>query len=214
MTKKLLLTITAILFAGSIFSQSIEKNESKKPINLSEITVTQIHAAYKKGKFTSQQLVAAYIDRINLFDKKINAISGINPKALAIAKALDEEYKKTKVLRPLHGIPIIVKDNIQTKGLATTAGALALKDFIPEEDAFVIDKLVKAGAIVIAKSNMAEWAFTPWASFSSTNGLSRNPYDLDYTTAGSSGGTGASVASNFGTVGLGTDTGNSIRGPS
>lgn len=214
MKKKLLLTITAILFVGTIFSQSVENNESKKPINLSELTITEIHAAYKKGTFTSQDLVAAYIDRTNQFDNQINTISAINPKALAIAKALDEEYKKTKVLRPLHGIPIIVKDNIQTKGLATTAGALALKDFIPNEDAFVIAKLVKAGAIVIAKSNMAEWALTPWASFSSTHGLSLNPYNLDYTTAGSSGGTGASVASNFGTVGLGTDTGSSIRGPS
>lgn len=215
MKKKLLLTILATLFVAFIYSQSVRKNSKQvETINVTELTVAQIHAAYKKGKFTSHQLVAAYLDRINQFNKQINAISIINPDASAIAKALDEEYKKTKVLRPLHGIPIIVKDNINTKGLATTAGALALKDFVPDADAFVIDKLVKAGAIIIAKSNMAEWAFTPWHSFSSTHGATLNPYNMEHVPAGSSGGTGASVAANFATIGLGTDTGNSIRGPS
>lgn len=210
--------IAASLLTGFLYSQpSIDSKKSTdvvNPINLSELTVAQIHSAYKKGTFTSQELVAAYIDRINQFDKQINSITSINPQAMAIAKALDEEYKRTKILRPLHGIPLIVKDNIQTKGLATTAGAIALKDFIPETDAFVIDKLVKAGAIVIAKSNMAEWAFTPYHSVSSTHGETLNPYNFAHVPAGSSGGTGASVAANFGTVGLGTDTGNSIRGPS
>lgn len=184
------------------------------PFNVEELTISQIHAAYKKGTFTSQQLVAAYIDRIHQFDKQINSITTLNPQAMALAKALDEEYKRTRVLRPLHGIPIIVKDNINTKGLATTAGALALQNFIPGQDAFIIDKLVKAGAIIIAKSNMAEWAFTPWHSVSSTQGATLNPYNLEYVPAGSSGGTGAAVAANFATIGLGTDTGNSIRGPS
>jgi len=184
------------------------------PINVEELTVTQIHSAYKKGKFTSEQLVTAYLERINQLNPQINAITTLNPKALAIAKALDEEYKRTKVLRPLHGIPLIVKDNINTKGLLTTAGALALKDFVPDADAFVIEKLVKAGAIITAKSNMAEWAFTPWHSFSSTHGATLNPYNTEHVPAGSSGGTGASIAANFATIGLGTDTGNSIRGPS
>lgn len=215
MKKKINLVIIASLFAVFAFAQSGQKKTSKnEPINLSELTVSQIHSAYKKGKFTSQELVEAYIDRINNFDKQINSISIINPNALALAKALDVEFKKTKALRPLHGIPIIVKDNINTKGLATTAGALALKDFVPDADAFVIAKLIKAGAIVIAKSNMAEWAFTPWHSFSSTHGATLNPYNTEHVPAGSSGGTGASVASNFATIGLGTDTGNSIRGPS
>lgn len=183
-------------------------------IDVSELTITKIHASYKKGSYTSQQLVSAYLERIDQFDKQINSITALNPQAMAIAKELDEEYKKTRMLRPLHGIPIIVKDNIQTKGLATTAGSLALQNFLPDEDAFVIDKLVKAGAIVIAKSNMGEWAFTPFNTFSSTHGETLNPYNLEYVPAGSSGGTAASIASNFGTVGLGTDTGNSIRGPS
>ncbi len=211
MTKNVSLTI-AILLLLSTFSFRPNSNLAA-PINVEELTIAQIHAAYKKGTFTSQQLVSAYLERINQFNTQINAITTINPQASPIAKALDEEYKKTKVLRPLHGIPIIVKDNINTKGLATTAGALALKDFVPTEDAFIIDKLVKAGAIIIAKSNLAEWAFTPWHSFSSTHGATLNPYNLEHVPAGSSGGTGASVAANFATIGLGTDTGNSIRGP-
>ncbi|CAN5413505.1 hypothetical protein BH09BAC3_BH09BAC3_05220 [soil metagenome] len=183
-------------------------------VDVTELTIAQIHTAYTKGSYTSQQLVAAYAERIRQFDKQINSITTVNPEAMALAKALDEEYKRTKVLRPLHGIPLIVKDNIETKGLATTAGSIALQNFIPGQDAFIIDKLVKAGAIVIAKSNMAEWAFTPFHSVSSTHGETLNPYNVEYVPAGSSGGTAASIASNFGAVGLGTDTGNSIRGPS
>ena len=212
MTKSISLPIAILLLLSAVGFRP--NSNVTVPINVEELTITQIHAAYKKGAFTSQQLVSAYLERINQLNPQINAITTLNPQAMAIAKALDEEYKRTKVLRPLHGIPIIVKDNINTKGLATTAGALALKDFVPTEDAFIIDKLVKAGAIIIAKSNMAEWAFTPWHSFSSTHGATLNPYNTEYVPAGSSGGTGASVASNFATIGLGTDTGNSIRGPS
>jgi Asp-tRNA(Asn)/Glu-tRNA(Gln) amidotransferase A subunit family amidase len=190
------------------------ESPKKEPINLSELTISAIHEAYQSGKFNSQELVQAYLERIEHMDSAINSISMIHPEAMEMAKALDEEFQQTKTLRPLHGIPLIVKDNINTKGLPTTAGSLALQDFYPEEDAFIIQKLVAAGAIVMAKSNMAEWAFSPMHSESSTEGITRNPYNLDYVPAGSSGGTGASIASNFGTLGLGTDTGNSIRGPS
>jgi Asp-tRNA(Asn)/Glu-tRNA(Gln) amidotransferase A subunit family amidase len=184
------------------------------PISLSELTVAQIHAAYEKGEYSSEDLVQAYLDRISMLNDTINALTTINREALAIARELDEEFAKTGKLRPLHGIPIIVKDNINTKGLPTTAGALALADYIPGEDAFIIQKLVAAGAIILAKSNMAEWAFSPMHSESSTAGTTRNPYNLDFVPAGSSGGTGAAIAANLGTIGLGTDTGNSIRGPS
>ena len=190
------------------------KTPNKEAISLSELTISQIHEGYQSGEFNSQELVQAYLQRIENMDSVINAISMINPEAIKIAKALDEEFLKTKILRPLHGIPIIVKDNINTKGLPTTAGSLALKDYYPEENAFIIQKLVAAGAIVLAKSNTSEWAFSPMNTESSTVGITRNPYNLDHVPAGSSGGTGASVASNFGTIGLGTDTGNSIRGPS
>lgn len=184
------------------------------PINICELTITQIHDAFKNGNYTSESLVKEYIKRIKEYDSGINSVSIINPNAITIAKKLDEEFLNTNTLRPLHGIPIIIKDNINTKNLPTTGGALALKDFIPQENAFVIDKLVDAGAIIIAKSNMAEWAFSAMHTESSTKGTTRNPYNLDYVPAGSSGGTAAAVASNFGTIGLGTDTGNSIRGPS
>ena len=197
-----------------ILTSSCQSPKQTEPLDITELTISDIHRAYQEERFTSEQLVAAYLDRINQFDTLINSITTINPDARSIAKALDEEYKRTNQLRPLHGIPIIVKDNIQTIGLPTTAGAIALQNFIPDTDAFIIDKLVKAGAIIIAKSNMAEWAFTPWSSVSSTHGATLNPYNLNHTPAGSSGGTGAAVAANFGTIGLGTDTGNSIRGPS
>lgn len=186
----------------------------KGPIPLEELTISQIHQAYQNGDFSAEELTQAYLDRIQAWDSLTNSISFIHPEALAQAKAMDEEFSKTGKLRPLHGIPMIVKDNINTIGLPTTAGSLALADFYPEADAFIIQKLKDAGAIILAKSNMAEWAFSPMHSESSTEGTTRNPYHLDHVPAGSSGGTGAAVAANFGTIGLGTDTGNSIRGPS
>lgn len=193
---------------------SCDSLEKKNPLEIEELTIAQIHQSFSEGNYTAVDLVKAYLARIESLDSSINSISVINPEALALAKSLDEEFQKTGKLRPLHGIPLIVKDNINTVGLPTTAGSLALADFYPEEDAFIIKKLVEAGAIIIAKSNMAEWAFSPMHSESSTDGTTRNPYNLDHVPAGSSGGTGASIAVNFGTIGLGTDTGNSIRGPS
>jgi amidase len=207
-----IIKFTCLILVIGILSCNAPKE--MKDIDLSELTISDIHSAYKDGRYTSEELVSAYIKQIEVFDDSINSISIINPEALAIAKKLDEDYKNTGILKPLHGIPLIVKDNINTKGLPTTGGALALKNFIPEENAFIINKLIDAGAIIIAKSNMAEWAFSAKHTESSTKGTTRNPYNLAYVPAGSSGGTAASVASNFGTIGLGTDTGNSIRGPS
>jgi len=206
----ILLTCTAL----SLGFSGCRAPESTESIDLNELTIADIHQAYKEGKYTSRQLVKAYLERIEKLDNRIHALTTINPDAVLIADRLDDEYKKTGVLRPLHGIPLIVKDNINTGSLPTTAGSLALRDFIPDEDAFIIQKLVEAGAIIVAKSNMAEWAFSPMHTESSTAGTTSNPYNPDYVPAGSSGGTAAAVASNFGIVGLGTDTGNSIRGPS
>lgn len=185
-------------------------------IQLDELTITNIHQAYQNGDYTAEQLTQAYIDRINQYDldSTTNAIVLINPQALEDARQLDEAFGKTGILKPLHGIPVIVKDNYNTKGLQTTAGSAALAGFEPSTDAYQVKKLREAGAIILAKSNMAEWAFSPRVTISSIAGETHNPYNLNHTTAGSSGGTGAAVAANFGTVGLGTDTGNSIRGPS
>lgn len=206
------LHIKLLFLAIGIFG--CQSPKSFKPIDLIELTIMDIHQNYEKDIYNSQQLVKAYLNRIKRFDKQTNAVSILNPNAVSIAKELDEEYKRTKILRPLHGIPLIVKDNINTKNLPTTGGALALRDFVPDEDAFIIQKLVDAGAIIIAKSNMAEWAFSPMHTESSTKGITRNPYNLDYVPAGSSGGTASSIAGNLAVIGLGTDTGNSIRGPS
>ena len=207
--KLILLLIVLIPFINN----QAEMKQSN-PIDLSELTVAQVHKAYKAGTYNSQKLVSAYLEQIKRYNDKTNALTNINFYALAIAEELDKEYIKTGVLRPLHGIPIIVKDNFNTKGLPTTGGANALKYFVPDEDAFIVKKMVAAGAIIIAKSNMAEWAFSAKHTESSTAGTTRNPYNLDYVPAGSSGGTAAAIASNLGLLGLGTDTGNSIRGPS
>lgn len=196
-----------------LFSACLPEKE-RLILDLEELSVESIHQKYKSGELTVVELVEAYLARIDSVNPKINALTIVNPKALELAKALDEEYKETGILRPLHGIPMIVKDNINTIGMPTTAGSLALADFYPETDAFIIQQLEGAGAIIIAKSNMAEWAFSPMHSESSTAGITRNPYNLDYVPAGSSGGTGAGIAANLGVIGLGTDTGNSIRGPS
>jgi Asp-tRNA(Asn)/Glu-tRNA(Gln) amidotransferase A subunit family amidase len=183
-------------------------------VDPTELTIAAIHDAYRAGDYTASGLVAAYLMRIERLDPQLNALTAINPAALDIARALDEEFIATGTLRPLHGIPVIVKDNINTAGLPTTAGALALRDFVPTADAFIVDRLVAAGAIVLAKSNMAEWAFSAMHTNSSTAGTTHNPYDLSRVPAGSSGGTAAAIAANLAVIGLGTDTGNSIRGPS
>ncbi len=193
---------------------SCQETDISQNIDLEELSIDEVHTAYRNGNYNSRDLVAAYITAISEKNEEINALTILNPEALSIAEKLDKEYEKTGKLRPLHGIPIIVKDNINTKGLPTTAGSLALQNFIPEENAFVINKLVEAGAIILAKSNMAEWAFSPMHTESSTAGTTHNPYNLDYVPAGSSGGTAAAIADNLGVAGLGTDTGNSIRGPS
>ncbi|HXD22437.1 MAG TPA: amidase family protein [Gemmatimonadaceae bacterium] len=185
---------------------------------IEETTIAAVHAAFKARTLTCHKLVAAYLARIAKYDKQgpaINALVTINPDALAVADSLDKRYKAEGPVGPLHCIPMVVKDNYETKDLQTTAGSLALKGWIPLQDATFVTRIRAAGAIVLAKSNMAEWAFSPYETVSAIlPGYSKNPYALDRVTAGSSGGTAAAMAANEGEVGLGTDTGNSIRGPS
>ncbi|HXB20816.1 MAG TPA: amidase family protein [Candidatus Solibacter sp.] len=190
--------------------------QSRGKFEVSETTIAETQKAIRAGRVTCHQLVEAYLKRIRAYDQStgLNAIVVVNPNALADADKLDREFKKTGKLRPLHGIAVIIKDNYDTRGLQTTGGSLAMKGFVPSEDAFMVKKLRAAGAIVLAKSNMAEWAFSPYVTMSSIAGTTRNPYDLERVPAGSSGGTAAAVAASLGEVGLGTDTGNSIRGPS
>ena len=158
-----------------------------------------------------------YLDRIDAYDKKgpaLNAIVVINPDALKVADTLDAKFAQSGPIGPLHCVPLIVKDNYETTDMPTSAGSLSLKGVMSKMDAFQIKKLREAGALMLAKSNMAEFAFDPMETVNSLlPGYTRNPYALDRVTAGSSGGTAAAVAANFGAAGLGTDTGNSIRGP-
>jgi Asp-tRNA(Asn)/Glu-tRNA(Gln) amidotransferase A subunit family amidase len=183
-----------------------------------EATIADIHQRMQEGRLTARQLVEQYLARIEAYDKQgpaVNAIILVNPNALERADELDRIFAESGFVGPLHGIPIIVKDNYDTHDLPTTAGSLSLEGSIPPDDAFQVQRIRAAGAIVLAKSNMAEFAFSPYHTVGSMlPGHTRNPYALNRVPAGSSGGTGAAVAASFGTVGLGTDTGNSIRGPS
>ena len=190
-----------------------------RAFDIVEASIGDIHAAMQRGDLTAQQLVQLYLNRIAANDRRgpaLNALTVINERALERAAQLDAEFARTRrFVGPLHGIPVIVKDNYDTFDLPTTAGSRALADALAPDDAFMVKKLRDAGAIVLAKSNMAEFAFSPYETVSSTlPGYTFNPYALNRVPAGSSGGTAAAVAASFGTVGLGTDTGNSIRGPS
>src|SRR5579863_10158879 len=187
-----------------------------KSFQLEEATISDVHAAYKSGAITATRLVQAYLDRIKAYDQagpKLNVVIFLNPRALEEAAALDEHFRKTgKFVGPLHGIPVLLKDNINTKDMPTTAGSLSLAGYTPTTDAAVTRKLRGAGAIVLAKVNLHEFAI--WVeTVSSIRGQTLDPYDLTRTPGGSSGGTGAGVAANFAIAGIGTDTVNSIRSP-
>lgn len=181
-----------------------------------EATIDDIHDALKSGNMTCRDIVSGYIDRINYFDEdtKLNAITVINRGALSKADAIDARLKNGAALGDLYCAPILVKDNYDTHDLPTTGGSIALKDSFPPDDAFMVEKLREADAIVIAKTNMAEWAFSPRKTKSSSYGTTANAYDLSRVPAGSSGGTASGTAASFGVAGMGSDTGNSIRGPS
>jgi Asp-tRNA(Asn)/Glu-tRNA(Gln) amidotransferase A subunit family amidase len=188
--------------------------QTPAPFHVEEATIADIHAALKAKRTTCRALVEQYLRRIEAYDKNgpaLNAIVQVNPDALKQADALDQRG----FTGALHCVPMIVKDNFETIGLQSANGSLALAGFVSAKDAFQVKRVKEAGAIVLAKSNMAEWAFTPYETLSSIlPGYTKNPYALDRVTAGSSGGTAAAVAASFGAVGFGSDTGNSIRGPS
>jgi Asp-tRNA(Asn)/Glu-tRNA(Gln) amidotransferase A subunit family amidase len=206
----LVLLLTAPLLA--------QQAAAPPPFRVEETTIAQIHDAMKAGRLTCRALIDAYLRRIEAYDKNgpaLNAIVMVNPDAQRLADELDRRFAQSGPVGPLHCVPAIVKDNFETIGLQSAAGSLSLKGFVSNKDAFLVKRIKDAGAIVLAKSNMAEFAFSPYETVNSLlPGYTRNPYALDRVTAGSSGGTAAAVAANFGAIGLGSDTGNSIRGPS
>jgi amidase len=180
-----------------------------------ETTIEDIHSAYKSGQLTTRQLVQTYLDRIDTYNKQgpaINAIITLNPAALEDADRLDKAFKSAGFVGPLHGIPIIIKDQADAKGMPTTLGSVLFKDYYPDRDAFVVEKLKKAGAIILAKATLGELGGGD--THGSLFGSTRNPYDPERTAGGSSGGSGASVAANFCAVGVGQEGFASIRRPS
>lgn len=182
---------------------------------LSEATVADLQAAFDAGTLTSERLVSLYLARIEAYDQQgpaLNAVLWLNDAALERARALDDERRSTGPRSPLHGIPVVLKDNVDTGDMPTTAGSILLAGSVPPDDAFLVRRLREAGAIVLAKVNMSEFASGVPAS--SISGFIRNPHDTSRTPSGSSGGTGAAIAASFAQLGIGTDTGGSVRGPS
>ena len=208
----LIAALSPLGFAPSSIAQAPQR--SAPSFQVVEASIADIHAAFKSGALTARQLTQAYLDRIEAYDKngpKINSVIAVNPRALEEADRLDAAYKSSGPVGPLHGIPILVKDEIDTAGMATTMGTVVMKDYRPVKDAFVVDRLRKAGAIILGKTTLSEWARGD--TYGSMFGVTRNPYDPERTVGGSSGGSGAALAANLSTVSLGEETLASIRRP-
>lgn len=202
-----------------------EKSSSQNfndDFELNEITVVELQQKMKDGVYTSRKITELYLSRIDAIDKngfKINAVIELNPDALSIADAMDAERKNGKLRGPLHGIPVLIKDNINTGDkMMTTAGALALDGNIAKEDAFIIKQLRSAGAVLLGKTNLSEWAnfrsTRSTSGWSSRGGQTKNPCVLNRNPCGSSSGSGAAVAANLCAVAIGTETDGSVIAPS
>lgn len=175
-----------------------------------EATIADIHAARIKNELTFHELVERYLDRIEAYNDELNAIITVNPNAIDRAKELDAKWRESGPISPIHGIPVILKDNVNTNDMPTTSGSVLFAETTPPADAFIAKQLRSAGGIIIAKSNLGEISS---GSLSSLGGQTRNPYDLSRDTGGSSSGTGASITTNLGVLGIGTDTGGSVQHP-
>ena len=214
--------LTAILTAGAVASLAAQRAPARSAappprpaFDVIEKTIPELQDAMARGEATSKDLVAAYLARIAAYDHSgpaLNAFITVNARALEAADALDRERASTGARGPLHGIPIAVKDNFETSDMPTTGGSIALAGFMPGRDAFQVQKLRDAGAVIIGKTNLHELA-AGITSISSLGGQTRNPYDLGRNPGGSSGGTAAAVAANFAAGGMGSDTCGSIRIP-
>src|SRR5450432_1717928 len=186
------------------------------PFRFQEATIASIHGAFAAGQLTCTQLTRFYLHRIAAYDMQgpaLHAIITVNPKAMEVAAEMDRSYPANPASAgPLHCIPIILKDNFNTFDMPTTGGNVSMKTSVPPSDAFTVARIRKAGALILAKANLSEFA-RGGMSLSSLGGQVRNPYDLTRTPGGSSGGTGAAIAANFAVLGTGSDTGQSIRAP-
>lgn len=216
--------ILTVLFCLNACKSPVNNQVEKVPVNgwVKELTIAQLQEGYKQGKFTITDVVKVYIDRIIEIDMKgpqLNSIIEINPDALEIAAELDRELAAGKIRGPLHGVPIILKDNIDTHDrMPTTAGSTALRNSFPKNDSYVAKKLREAGAIIIGKSNLSEWAnfraMMSSSGWSGVGGQTKNPYVLDRNPCGSSSGSGVAVSANLCMMAIGTETNGSIVCPS
>jgi amidase len=208
---------TAGRVGAAAYALAVTLGAQAPSFRVEETTIAEIQSAFRSGSLTCRALVEQYRAGIDANDKKgaaINAVVMMNDAALAAADDLDRRFRQSGPVGPLHCVPVLVKDNYETVEMPTTAGSLSLKGMMTGKDAFVVKRLRAAGAVMIAKSNMAEFAFSPVETVNSIlPGYTRNPYDTSRVTAGSSGGSAAGVAANFGAIGLASDTGDSIRGP-
>ncbi len=215
-----LASVVAISQPKSIFGRSTVS--PAKEFELDELTITELQNGMRSGKFTARSLVKKYLERIDEIDTHgpaINSVIELNPEAISIAEALDRERKQGAVRGPLHGIPILIKDNIGTADrMMTTAGSLALMGFRPAQDAFVARRLREAGAVILGKTNLSEWAnfrsTHSTSGWSGRGGQTRNPYALDRNACGSSSGSGAAPAANLCAAAVGTETDGSVVCPS
>ncbi len=207
----------SVLWGAMLVAVLLSLPAQAAKFELMEATISEINAAYEKRNLTAERLVKMYLERIEAYDKKgpeIRAMITINPNALKEARALDKERKNKGARSLLHGIPVIIKDNYDTVDMPTTAGSVLLKNSRPPDDAFIVKKLRDAGAVIIGKANMSEFALSfDRLSHSSLGGLTRNPYNLKRNVAGSSSGSAAAVAANFVVFATGSDTAGSIRAP-
>lgn len=189
------------------------------PVDIVELTAEEVQADYAGGRYTAVQLTRAFLERIARYEDRYNAFISMNPDALAEAAALDEEYRTTGPRGPLHGVPVVVKDNMDVTGLVTTAGwegfsaATGGVDLVPDDDAAVVERLRRAGAVILGKTNMPDFAGHGTRTNSSVAGVTLNPYAVDRVPGGSSGGTATAVNASFAVLGLGTETGGSIENP-
>ena len=215
------------LLAASCNSNPAKTTEPTTPpdtipdFELNETSITELQEKMAAGTTSSVQITKLYLDRIDAIDKKgqfLNSVIELNPDAMNIAKAMDDERKAGKTRGPLHGIPVLVKDNIDTADkMQTTAGALAMAGHIATSDAFIIKKLREAGAVILGKTNLSEWANFrsnhSCSGWSSRGGQTKNPYILDHNPCGSSSGSGVAVAANLCVVAVGTETDGSVTCP-
>src|SRR5215204_1182380 len=212
--------VSALAFMKNTDAAEILPGDEQPFTVLNEITIGELQAKMKSGELTARKIAEMYLERIKAIDPKLKSVIETNPDALAIADAMDKERKKDKVRSALHGIPVLLKDNIDTADkMRPTAGSLALVDApVPKEDAFIVKKLRKAGAVILGKTNLSEWAnfrsTKSTSGWSGRGGQTNNVYYLDRNPCGSSAGSGVAVSANLAAVAVGTETNGSIICPS